>query len=214
MPSTGETRPIGVSYRVAMPRAPCAGMTSASGPTPTLPVKGGSPSTATISSRLPEPGSSVTTSSVETSSTSQLVSAPRLARRFSGSTATCRNSAAPPPRTANRVPRRNCSAMVGAGITHNPDRALGTTVTRHIAPTVTPHHATTQLTRRNGLTPNPCPVDCCRYLGGEEVNSSPSQGFDRYVISFHDMSLAEEGRTFRFPSRKDCPHKAGEIERW
>jgi len=27
------------------------------------------------------------------------------------------------------------------------------------------------------------------YLGGEEVNTSPSQDFDRYVISFHDMSL-------------------------
>ncbi|MEZ4475066.1 MAG: type IIL restriction-modification enzyme MmeI [bacterium] len=29
------------------------------------------------------------------------------------------------------------------------------------------------------------------YLGGQEVNSSPTQTFDRYVISFGDMSLDE-----------------------
>jgi len=32
------------------------------------------------------------------------------------------------------------------------------------------------------------------YLGGEEVNSSPTQGFDRYVINFSNMSLAEAER--------------------
>jgi hypothetical protein len=31
------------------------------------------------------------------------------------------------------------------------------------------------------------------YLGGEEVNSSPIQAFERYVISFEQMSLAEAG---------------------
>lgn len=32
------------------------------------------------------------------------------------------------------------------------------------------------------------------YLGGEEVNSHPTQDFDRYVINFGDMSLEEAGR--------------------
>ncbi|AGP36467.1 DNA methyltransferase [Sorangium cellulosum] len=32
------------------------------------------------------------------------------------------------------------------------------------------------------------------YLGGEEVNTSPSQSFDRYVISFGQMDLAEAER--------------------
>ncbi|MCA9677592.1 MAG: hypothetical protein KC464_21395 [Myxococcales bacterium] len=32
------------------------------------------------------------------------------------------------------------------------------------------------------------------YLGGEEVNTSPTQDFDRYVINFGDMSLDEAGR--------------------
>ena len=32
------------------------------------------------------------------------------------------------------------------------------------------------------------------YLGGSEVNSSPTQDFDRYVISFGDMSLEDAGR--------------------
>jgi hypothetical protein len=32
------------------------------------------------------------------------------------------------------------------------------------------------------------------YLGGEEVNTSPVQQFDRYVISFHDMSLEQASR--------------------
>src|SRR6056300_1099837 len=31
------------------------------------------------------------------------------------------------------------------------------------------------------------------YLGGQEVNSSPTQNFDRYVISFGEMSLEEAG---------------------
>ncbi len=32
------------------------------------------------------------------------------------------------------------------------------------------------------------------YLGGEEVNSNPTQTFDRYVINFGDMTLEEAGR--------------------
>src|SRR5439155_8595963 len=32
------------------------------------------------------------------------------------------------------------------------------------------------------------------YLGGEEVNASPTQAFERYVINFGDMSLEEAGR--------------------
>jgi len=32
------------------------------------------------------------------------------------------------------------------------------------------------------------------YLGGEEVNSNPTQGFDRYVINFGDMTLEDAGR--------------------
>ena len=32
------------------------------------------------------------------------------------------------------------------------------------------------------------------YLGGKEVNTSPTQGFNRYVISFGDMSLEEAGQ--------------------
>jgi hypothetical protein len=32
------------------------------------------------------------------------------------------------------------------------------------------------------------------YLGGEEVNSHPTQDFDRYVINFGDMTLEEAGR--------------------
>jgi hypothetical protein len=32
------------------------------------------------------------------------------------------------------------------------------------------------------------------YLGGEEVNSHPTQEFDRYVINFGDMTLEEAGR--------------------
>jgi hypothetical protein len=32
------------------------------------------------------------------------------------------------------------------------------------------------------------------YLGGEEVNSHPTQDFDRYVINFSDMTLEEAGR--------------------
>ena len=32
------------------------------------------------------------------------------------------------------------------------------------------------------------------YLGGEEVNSNPDQGFDRYVINFEQMDLAEAER--------------------
>lgn len=32
------------------------------------------------------------------------------------------------------------------------------------------------------------------YVGGEEVSSHPTQAFDRYVISFGDMSLEEAGR--------------------
>jgi len=32
------------------------------------------------------------------------------------------------------------------------------------------------------------------YLGGDEVNSSPTQAFDRYVINFGDMTIEEAGR--------------------
>lgn len=32
------------------------------------------------------------------------------------------------------------------------------------------------------------------YIGGEEINTSPTQDFDRYVINFGDMSLAEAER--------------------
>jgi hypothetical protein len=32
------------------------------------------------------------------------------------------------------------------------------------------------------------------YIGGEEVNTSPRQEFDRYIISFHDMSLDDASK--------------------
>ena len=32
------------------------------------------------------------------------------------------------------------------------------------------------------------------YLGGEEVNTSPTQSFERWVISFHDMTLSDAAR--------------------
>ncbi|MBK7539412.1 MAG: hypothetical protein IPI49_29445 [Myxococcales bacterium] len=32
------------------------------------------------------------------------------------------------------------------------------------------------------------------YLGGDEINSSPTQSFERYVINFGDLSLEEAGR--------------------
>jgi len=49
--------------------------------------------------------------------------------------------------------------------------------------------------RESLLKKNPNNAECIfPFLGGEEVNSHPTQEFDRYVIDFGDMSLEEAGR--------------------